>query len=286
MTSTIRSEKATKAFVKHQNNVSHSDYKVAGKGMSVDEKLKILQERGQEELIEIFKDWQPRTSNRRKKGAPLDQRVSITVSASDRRALDNELNIIKNSGTKTTLGALIRSRAMSQLDLVGWSQIATEALDELDLITKNKNEYNSRIKALKLAIEEDDDTEQMALYNIELAEINSKLDKIVARGEKRSNRLQGRMSMPEAETVKWRAQRLCISTSDYLRIMIFGLEPNSIADAHMSLDSKRRFYISIIDVANNGWGTPPTIYECSQCETYMEEIHKLRDRVKQLESFS
>ena len=69
-------------------------------------------------------------------------------------------------------------------------------------------------------------------------------------------------------------------------MMIFGLEPNSTADAHMSLDAKRRFYVSIIEVANNGWGNPPAIYECSQCVNYMDEIRKLRAENEQLRQFA
>ena len=69
-------------------------------------------------------------------------------------------------------------------------------------------------------------------------------------------------------------------------MMIFGLEPDSIADSHMSLDAKRRFYISIIEVSNNGWGNPPNIYHCSQCENYMDEIRRLRSENEQLRAFS
>ena len=54
----------------------------------------------------------------------------------------------------------------------------------------------------------------------------------------------------------------------------------------MSLDAKRLFYISIIEVAQNGWGTPPSIYQCSQCENYMDEIRRLRSEVDQLRAFT
>lgn len=282
---TARTNKATKAFVKHQEDGANGKYKVAGESMSVDQKLEILKARGETELIDIFKEWKPRVSARRVKGAPLDQRVSITVSTSDRVSLDAEIKRIKSEGKPTTLGALIRNRAMGTVDLVGWASIATEALNQINEIAKDESTLKARKKSLNLLIEDEDDQEQISVYDRELVEITRKLDLITSRGEKRSNRLQGRMSMNESETVKWRAQRLCISTSDYLRMMIFGLEPNSVSDAHMSLDAKRRFYISIIEVSQNGWGSPPTIFQCSQCETYLEELNRLRDleRLRELE---
>lgn len=279
-----RTAQLTKAFNNHQHSGS-DDYKTAGEFLTVNEKLRVLEERGQADLIEIFKDWKPRVSTRRRKGAPLDQRVSISVTSADRAIMDGEIKAIKASGESVSLGHLIRSRAMGNLDVQGWRQIASDALDELNGLLESKGE----LLKTKAAIEADlenyaDDEEQVSIYERNLYDIETKLAKLNAKREKRNIRLQGRMTYNEAETVKWRAQRLCLSTTDYLRIMIFDLQPNSTADAHMTVDARRRFYVSILDVCDNGWGNPPGVYECSQCESYAEEISRLRARIKELEN--
>lgn len=272
------------AQIKQAKVNSDREYNTVSESVTVSEKLQILEEIGKPELIALFKDWKPRPS-KKKRGAPLDQRVAITVTTNEKVFLDNELKSIKSSGEKITASQFIRNRALGSVDIERWREIATNALEELDEIDNSQMELRHRKRQLANLIEETDDPEDEGMYEKEISGINSKLAKLVARSEKRSNRLSGRMSMAEAETVKWRAQRLCVSSSDYLRMMIFTLEPNSTADAHMSIDSRRRFYVSILDVAQNGWGSPPTIFECSQCSNYLEEIEKLRDRVKQLESF-
>lgn len=279
--------KLEKKFEGHQHKAEEAkgSYSTGADFMTVEEKLKILEERGQEDLIEIFKDWKPSKARvRKRKGAPLDQRVSITVTSADRAVMDGEVKAIKAAGESTSLGNLIRSRAMSNLDVQGWREIASDALDELNELVKTQKDLRAKKKAIIADMEnEADDSEQTALYERHLYDIEQKLGKLVAQREKRTVRLQGRMTYTEAETVKWRAQRLCLSTTDYLRIMIFDLKPNSTADAHLSVDARRRFYVSVLDVADNGWGNPPGVYACSQCESYSEEITRLNERIRELE---
>ena len=276
------------AAVKQQlahDEEKHNSYVVAAEGMSTEEKLSILEEKGRPELIDLFKDWKPRVSNRKKRGAPLDQRVSITITAQERLFLNKELESIKEVGEKITMAQFIRNRALGTVDINGWKDIAEKAFEELDETFEKQVEYRQEKNELLEQIENEEDEDLSAVYGMRMNELNAKLNKLVAQNEKRNNRLSGRMSMAEAETIKWRAQRLCISSSDYLRMMIFALEPDSTADSHMSLDAKRRFYISIVDVAKNGWGTPPEVYECSQCINYMEEIRRLREELEQIRRF-
>lgn len=280
---TDRTAQLVEKFHNHQQD--SDEYKTAGEFLTVDEKLRVLEERGQADLIEIFKDWKPRVSTRRRKGAPLDQRLSITVTSADRAIMDGEIKAIKAAGESVSLGHLIRTRAMGNLDVHGWKDVASEALDELNQLIDGQGELKKRKKAIESDLENsEDDEEQVALYERQLYDIETKLAKLVGNREKRNIRLQGRMTFNEAETVKWRAQRLCISTTDYLRILIFNLQPNSTADAHLSADARRRFWISIIDVCENGWGNPPGVYQCSQCESYSEEITRLKSRIQQLEN--
>jgi len=285
-----RKTRQIKAATNVKQHLDHSNendnrYVVAAEAMSTEEKLSILEERGRPELIDLFKDWKPRVSNRKKRGAPLDQRVSITVTTQERVSLDQELQAIKTAGEKITMSQFIRNRALGSVDINGWRERAEKAFKEIDDAYENQAKYRKDKEQMITLLDDEDDEDVISVYSIKINEINRKLDKLVAQNEKRNNRLSGRMSMTEAETIKWRAQRLCISSSDYLRMMIFALEPDSNADSHMSLDAKRRFYISIADVAKNGWGTPPTVYECSQCMNYMEEIRRLREELEQMRRF-
>lgn len=280
----IKAAAAVKRQLAHDEE-KHNSYVVAAEGMSTEEKLSILEEKGRPELIDLFKDWKPRVSNRKKRGAPLDQRVSITITAQERLFLNKELESIKEVGEKITMAQFIRNRALGTVDINGWKDIAERAFEELDETFEKQVEYRQEKNDLLEQIENEEDEDLAAVYGMRMNELNAKLNKLVAQNEKRNNRLSGRMSMAEAETIKWRAQRLCISSSDYLRMMIFALEPDSTADSHMSLDAKRRFYISIVDVAKNGWGTPPEVYECSQCINYMDEIRRLREELEQIRRF-
>jgi len=285
-TSSSRSKRIAEEFKQNQEQAKNQDYQIGAAQLTVDEKLKFLEETGREEMIDLFKEWKPRVSNRKKRGAPLDQRVSITVTSQERVSLDRELKTVKASGEKISMSQFIRNRALGTVDINGWKEIAEKALNEIEDTVKNQSELRKSKLAIAEMFDNEEDPDEASLYAKQIDDINRKLNKLVGQNEKRANRLSGRMSMPEAETVKWRAQKLCVSSSDYLRMMIFALEPDSNADSHMSLDAKRRFYLSIMEVAKNGWGTPPTIYECSQCQNYMDEIRKLRQENEQLRKFS
>lgn len=270
---------------------SHQDSQVSlmeaiEKPLSLEERLKFLADMGRTDLVDAFKEWKPRVSRAKKRGAPLDQRVSITITGDERFSLDKEMKRLKAEKTAISLSQLIRNRAMGSVDIQAWREIAVEALQEIEEIAANSAKLRRRKSQLTIVLDSEDDEEQIYSYEREIVSINQKLERITAQNKKRTHRLAGRMSMAEAETVKWRAQRLHLSASDYLRMMIFGHVPNSDADSHMSLDAKRRFYLAIIDVADNGWGDVPKIYNCKQCENYVERIRQLEEQLKQNEIFA
>lgn len=258
---------------------------VIEKPMTMDERLALLDELGRNELVERFKEWRPRTAQTKKRGAPLDQRVAISVTMEERKALDDDVRRMQQDKSVSTMSQFIRNRAIGSVDIQGWREKAVAALVELEEANANQNEMRKRKIDLIVMIEEEDGEEDVVLYQSELRDIQHKLDKIIAQNKRRSQRLTGRMSMAEAETVKHRASKLGISVSDYLRMMIFALEPDSAADAHMSYESKVRFYMSIIDVADNGWGEVPKIYNCTQCENYLQRIGELEELLKQNNAF-
>lgn len=264
---------------------SSEKYSVGTESMSLDNKLEILEEIGRKDLIGLFKSWKPRVSKVRKRGAPLDQRVSITVTDDERQSLDKDITSLKALGEKISMSQFIRNRALGNVDINEWRELAEKELKELSETKKNEKNLKKKKLGYTLQIEEEDDEAEIANYERKIAEIDQKMAKLVGQGQRRVNRLSGRMSMAESETVKWRAQRLTVSTSDFLRMMIFNLIPGDTADAHMSLNAKMRFYVSIIDVAENGWGEAPKIYNCSQCENYMDEILQLKERINLLQNF-
>ena len=100
----------------------------------------------------------------------------------------------------------------------------------------------------------------------------------------RKYRLTGRVTTNEVNTIRWRAARLSLTVSDYMRFLLFDYMPFSGEDGHLSTDSRKKFYISIIDVARNGWGEPPQVEDCHDCARYKEEISKLNEVIRNLRS--
>lgn len=271
-------------FNKTAGNTDSNSYSVATETMSVENKLDILKGIGREDLVGIFKDWKPRVSKAKKRGAPLDQRISITVTDGERNSLNDEIVAIKKVGEKISMSQYIRNKALGNVDINEWRKIAEEELAVIQNVKNNEKDLRKKIKSYYLEMEDEEDESEVGILQMKIKEISDKLNKILPVDQKRKNRLSGRMSMAEAETVKWRAQRLTVSTSDFLRMMIFNLIPGDTADAHMNFEAKMRFYISIIDVADRGWGEPPRIYNCSQCENYMDEIYKLKERIRLMQA--
>ena len=252
----------------------------------LNDKTALLKDMNREDLIDLFKEWAPRKAVNRKKSAPLDQRLSIVVSERERAWLDRELQTLERTGEKTSISKFVRNKALGSVDIHEWRERAEKELAEIERIYNNQIQLKDREKELVDILEDiEDDDESVHRFENELSTIREDFKKITAQQQARKHRLSGRMSMPESETIKWRAQRLCISTSDFLRMLIFDLQPAGDGDAHMSYQAKLRFYISILDVAENGWGTPPEMAYCSQCDNYLEEIRRLQNRIKQLDKF-
>lgn len=258
----------------------------SGEKMSLDEKYAFLESLGREDLVNVFKDYKNRKVKSRPKTAPLDQRVAISITPLERVRLTKEIREIEKNSGKMSISQYIRNKATRSIDIQEWREIAEKELDAIADIEKNKNSIRKeRREIISRMAEGDFDDEEIFIKERDIVEIDKKLSKLIAKGERRSNRLNGRMTMPEAELVRWRAEQLFLTVSDYLRIMLFDLTPASAGDAHLGLDARKRFYASIIRVSLDGWGSPPNVYECSQCPHYVEEIRVLQDRVNQLETF-
>lgn len=275
-------------FNKTYSSSSTQGYEVASDHMSLDSKKAALARLGQDSLIELFKDYRPRPKPAKRTQAPLDQRVTLTVTAQQRSKLENELRSLKLAGQEISMAAYIRAKCLSAPDMQEWANLAEVALIELQDTEQNKKTLETQRFELASEldnIDDDDTVESLDLIN-KLNEVNRKLTRLLSINTQRSHRLCGRMNAKEAQVARFRAERLCITVSDYLRMVLFDLKPNSAADQHLSLAAKRRFYIAILDVAQSGFGQMPQVFNCSQCAQYLEEIQRLRKENEVFRTFA
>lgn len=262
------------------------DYNVASEYMSLKDKEKFLDEIGQKELISLFNSWTPKAYNLAKRGqaksVPLDQKMTLTVTKEDRAIFEKEMKEIRDSGESVSMSVHIRNKALSLPDIHQWKSEAIESLKDIRDTVENKKKIMKRIDSLSFLIDSERDEDIADIYLDEQKKLKKKIAQLKSVPSKRTQRLSGRVTFPESEIIKWRAFRLCLSTSDYLRMMIFDLNPATEADQHMSLVARQRFYIAIGDVAKNGWGNPPTVEECAHCEDLKKKIDELELENSQL----
>lgn len=260
-----------------------SDYAIAAESMNLEEKEEFLREiGGVDSLISVFDNYKPKNNfasrRRRGHGAPLDQKMTLTVTKADRSDFEDSLLDIEKAGEDISMSSFIRNKALGSPDIFEWKNTAIETLKEFKDTVENKKVYTRRLSSLCGMIDEEKDVDIVSELNKEKRKIEGKLSSLKASPSRRTQRLSGRVTFAESETIKWRASRLCISTSDYLRMMIFGLSPNSEADRHMSLSARQRFYIAIGDVAKNGWGDVPGMGIANS-----PEYGQMAQRIKELE---
>ena len=258
--------------------------------LSIKEKEKILEEIHQKDLIDLFKKgFKPQYKRVESKKTILDQQISIAIDTDEKNMIALELNEIRKVANKTSLASFIRSRSLATFDIAEWYQQAIEGLKELSSESWNpKNLQNERKRFIKLLddledSEDDSRDEDMLYYKTQLDECEQKLNSLKKQNRKRGYRVSTRVTYEEANTIRWRAARLSITVSDYMRYVIFGYLPFTDADYNLSLEERKRFYVSIIDVYKNGWGEIPEVNECPNCARYKHEIEVLRDKVSRYE---
>lgn len=258
--------------------------------LSIKEKEKILEEIHQKDLIDLFKKgFKPQYKRVESKKTILDQQISIAIDTDEKNMIALELNEIRKVANKTSLASFIRSRSLATFDIAEWYQQAIEGLEELSSESWNpKNLQNERKRFIKLLddledSEDDSRDEDMLYYKTQLDECEQKLNSLKKQNRKRGYRVSTRVTYEEANTIRWRAARLSITVPDYMRYVIFGYLPFTDADYNLSLEARKRFYVSIIDVYKNGWGEIPEVNESPNCARYKHEIEVLRDKVSRYE---
>ena len=196
---------------------------------------------------------------------PVDQRVTLVVTAPERA----RANIEAARGNKGTLASLIRNRAVRSIDMNEWLPEALSALETLrreeserDLLRRQIAQTNRSIESAKMGR----NAASVDALSSTRDELHAKYTSIGGAPTKRDSRIVGRLTLVDYEVVAWRAARLHITISDYLRIMLFNLSPGQ-SDKHLSANSRRRFYESIIEISRDGWGEPPrsSSDKCPHC---------------------
>ena len=258
--------------------------------LSIKEKEKILEEIHQKDLIDLFKKgFKPQYKRVESKKTILDQQISIAIDTDEKNMIALELNEIRKVANKTSLASFIRSRSLATFDIAEWYQQALEGLEELSSDSWNpktlQNERKQYIKLLDDLEDSEDDSrdEDMLFYKTRLDETEQKINSLKKQNRKRGYRVSTRVTYEEANTIRCRAARLSITVPDYMRYVIFGYLPFTDADYNLSLEARKRFYVSIIDVYKNGWGEIPEVNECPNCARYKHEIEVLRDKVARYE---
>ena len=258
--------------------------------LSIKEKEKILEEIHQKDLIDLFKKgFKPQYKRVESKKTILDQQISIAIDTDEKNMIALELNEIRKVANKTSLASFIRSRSLATFDIAEWYQQALEGLEELSSDSWNpktlQNERKQYIKLLDDLEDSEDDSrdEDMLFYKTRLDETEQKINSLKKQNRKRGYRVSTRVTYEEANTIRWRAARLSFTVPDYMRYVIFGYLPFTDADYNLSLEARKRFYVSIIDVYKNGWGEIPEVNECPNCARYKHEIEVLRDKVARYE---
>lgn len=258
--------------------------------LKLENKQNILASLGQENLMKLFQN-QPKFKPIEPKKIALDQQIAITLSENEKQRLIQDRERIRELGKLPSISSYIRKKILLQLDIEQWREFAEQGLKNLDnsdteskTLQKQKIRLINSIDQLDDIIKSDIDTEEIDRLKKELEEIENRLMLLKStKQEKRIYRLSGNITFNEANFVRWRAARLSLSLADYIRFILFDYQP-TIDDNHMSVESRKRFYVSILEVAQNGWGNPPVVNECPNCARYLDDIKKLQEQIEYLKN--
>ena len=258
--------------------------------LKLENKQSILAGLGQENLMKLFQN-QPKFKPIEPKKIALDQQIAITLSENEKQKLIQDRERIRELGKLPSISSYIRKKILLQLDIEQWRELAEQGLKNLDgsdieskTLQKQKIRLINSIDQLDDIVKSDIDTEEIDRLKKELEEIENRLLLLKStKQEKRIYRLSGNITFNEANFVRWRAARLSLSLADYIRFILFDYQP-TINDNHISVESRKRFYVSILEVAQNGWGNPPVVNECPNCARYLDDIKKLQEQIEYLKN--
>ena len=233
-------------------------------------------------MLEDFRDGY--VSRRGVKKTPLDQKVVVRIREQERQELMRIIQEINKRGEKISISRYVRNCALGNISIFEWRDIAEKALEEMLYAKEHKSELRARSRELLRGIENADSLDEITSLERELNDVERKLGRLTASPSYRKKRLEGYVTLHEADVIYWRAERLCITASDYLRFMVFGLAPDSIADSHMSFEARQRFYLAILDICSNGWGQEPVADVQAKYQEVVSENNRLRAELARLKA--
>ena len=250
-----------------------------------DEKKKLLKEIHQEHIIDLFKKGYKSSYQAPKHNAdPLDQSITIAITSNEKDIISNELTEIRKHGGRTTVASFCRKRTIISIYVIEWRDRALQGLKELNGPdwTRRSLEMKRKTALKKLSKVASDDNEGKILYQQRIKEFNRKLKLIERPEERRQYRIKVRYTYNEAKNIRWNAARLSLTIADYIRFVLFGYLPYSKDDKGMSVNYRRRFYVSIMEVARNGFGNPPIENHDDNTQKYISIINELRKKNERL----
>lgn len=257
--------------------------------LKLENKRNILAGIGQQNLIKLFQN-QPKFKPVEPKKLALDQQVAITLSENEKERLINDRDKIQELGKLPSISSYIRKKIVLPLDIEEWRVLAEQGLKDLNnsdieskSLSKQKLKLINAIDLLDDITNVDKDTQEVEKLKQELQQVEERLSLLKStKQEKRIYKLTGNITFNEANFVRWRAARLSIPVADFIRFTLFDYQP-TIDDNHMSVDARKRFYVSILDVCDNGWGKPPVVNECPNCARYLADIKRLQQQIEYLQ---
>ena len=257
--------------------------------LKLENKRNILAGIGQQNLINLFQN-QPKFKPIEPKKLALDQQVAITLSENEKERLINDRDKIQELGKLPSISSYIRKKIVLPLDIEEWRAFAEQGLKDLNnsdteskSLSKQKLKLINAIDLLDDITNVDKDTQEVETLKQELQQVEERLSLLKStKQEKRIYKLTGNITFNEANFVRWRAARLSIPVADFIRFTLFDYQP-TIDDNHMSVDARKRFYVSILDVCDNGWGKPPVVNECPNCARYLADIKRLQQQIEYLQ---
>lgn len=257
--------------------------------LKLENKRNILAGIGQQNLINLFQN-QPKFKPIEPKKLALDQQVAITLSENEKERLINDRDKIQELGKLPSISSYIRKKIVLPLDIEEWRAFAEQGLKDLNnsdteskSLSKQKLKLINAIDLLDDITNVDKDTQEVEKLKQELQQVEERLSLLKStKQEKRIYKLTGNITFNEANFVRWRAARLSIPVADFIRFTLFDYQP-TIDDNHMSVDARKRFYVSILDVCDNGWGKPPVVNECPNCARYLADIKRLQQQIEYLQ---
>lgn len=258
--------------------------------LKLENKRNILAGIGQQNLIKLFQN-QSKFKPVEPKKLALDQQVAITLSENEKERLINDRDKIQELGKLPSISSYIRKKIVLPLDIEEWRALAEQGLKDLNnsdteskSLSKQKLKLINAIDLLDDITNVDKDIQEVEKLKQELQQVEERLSLLKStKQEKRIYKLTGNITFNEANFVRWRAARLSIPVADFIRFTLFDYQP-TIDDNHMSVDARKRFYISILDVCDNGWGKPPVVNECPNCARYLADIKRLQQQIEYLQT--